>query len=57
MYFSSTKNIYIYTDSKSQYLYPSKEDIDSNHVIINDLPECKEIEVWINMSIRKEFFH
>lgn len=43
--------------NKSQYLYPSKENVDSNHIVVKDLPERKEIEVWIYIGIRQQLFH
>lgn len=43
--------------SKSQYLHKSKEDTDGNHVVMKDLPESKEIEVWINILRRQQIFH
>lgn len=39
------------------YLYPCKEDIHWNHIVVTGLPECKEIKVWIGIWIGKQRFH
>lgn len=43
--------------STNQYLYPSKENVDSDHVVVKHLPVCKEIEVWILLGIREQLLH